>query len=97
MWQFSFRSGHSSNHAIVNLVESIKKYIDNDNYVCSVFIDLEKVFDTVNHQILLEELHHYGIWGLPHNCFKSYLSNRQQFVFISGSSSELMPIKCGVP
>ena len=36
---------------IVNLVESIKKYIDNDNSVCSVFIDLEKAFDAVDHQI----------------------------------------------
>ena len=46
-WKFGFRSGYSSNHTIVNLVESIKKYIDNDNYVCSVFIDLGKAFDTV--------------------------------------------------
>ena len=45
--QFGFRSGYSSNHTIVNLVESIEKYIDNDNYVCSVFIDLGKAFDTV--------------------------------------------------
>ena len=97
MWQFSFRSGHSSNHAIVNLVESIKKYIDNDNYVCSVFIDLEKSFDAVDHQILLQKFYHYAIRGLAHNWFKSYLSNRQQVAVISGSSSELMPFKCGVP
>ena len=62
-----------------------------------MFIDLEKAFDTVDHQILLQKLYHYGIWGLAHNWFKSYLSNRQQFIFISGSSSELIPIKCGVP
>ena len=95
--QFGFRSGYSSNHTIVNLVESIEMYIDNDNYVCSVFIDLEKAFDTVDHQILLQKLYHYGIRGLAHNWFQSYLFNRQQFVFISGSSSELMSIKCGVP
>ena len=62
-----------------------------------MFIDLEKAFDTVDHQILLQKLYHYGIRGLAHNCFKSYLSNRQQFIFMSGSSSELIPIKCGVP
>ena len=73
--QFAFRSGYSSNHTIVNLVESIKKYIENDNYVCSVFIDLEKTFDTVDHQILLQKLYHYGIRGLAHNWFKLYLSN----------------------
>ena len=75
---------------IVDLVESIKKYIDNDNSVCSVFIDLEKAFDAVDHQI-------FNIRDLAHIWFRSYLSNRQQFVFISGSSSELMSIECGVP
>ena len=90
--QFGFRSGCSSNHAIVNLVESIKKY-----NVCSVFIDLEKAFDTVDHQMLLKKVDHYGIRGLAHNWFQSYLFYRQQFIFISGSSSELMSIKCGVP
>ena len=95
--QFGFRSGYSSNHTIVNLVESIKMYIDNDNYVCSVFIDLEKAFDTVDHQILLQKRYHYGIRGSADNWFQSYLFNRQQVVFISGSSLELMSIKCGVP
>ena len=95
--QFGFRSGYSSNHTIVNLAESIKKYIDHDNYVFSVFIDLGKAFDSVDHQILLQKLYHYGIRGLAHNWFQSYLFNRQQFVFISGSSSELMSVKCGVP
>ena len=50
--QFGFRSGYSSNHTIVNLVKRIK-YIDNDNYVWSLFIDLEKAFDTVDHQFFL--------------------------------------------
>ena len=61
--------------------------------MCSVFVDLGKAFDTVDHQILFQKLYHYGIRGLAHNWFQSYLFNRQQFVFISGSSSELMSIK----
>ena len=65
--------------------------------MCSVYTDLEKAFDAVDHQILLQQLYHYGIRGLAHNWFQSYLFNRQPFVFISGSSSELMSIKCGVP
>ena len=65
--------------------------------MCSVFIDLEKAFETVQHQILLQKLYHHGIQGLAHNWLRWYLSNRQQPVFMSGSSSELMSIKCGVP
>ena len=55
---------------IVDLVESIKKYIGNDNYVCSVFIDFEKGFDTADQQILLQKLYHYGIPGLGNNWFR---------------------------
>ena len=61
-----------------------------------LFIDLEKAFDTVGYQILLQKLYHYGIRGLAHNGFRLYLYNWQQFVLISGSFSELMSIKCRV-
>ena len=72
---------YSSNHTKVNPIESMKKYMDNDNYVCSVFIHLQKAFDTIDHQILVQKLYHYGIRGLAHNWFRLYLSNQQQFTF----------------
>ena len=56
-----------------------------------------KVFIKLDHQLLLQISYHYDIRGLAHNWFQSYLFNQQQFVFISGSSSELMSVKCGVP
>ena len=66
-------------------------------FSCAVFIDLEKAFDTVNHQILLSKLYHYGIRGVANKWFSSYLSNRQQKVSINGESSNWLPITCGVP
>ena len=48
------------------------------NFVCGVFIDLQKVFDTVNHDILFSKLNHYCIRGVAFDWFKSYLSNRTE-------------------
>ena len=61
------------------------------------FIDLKKAFDTVNHQILLKKLEHYGIRGIPLDWFKSYLSNRKQYVSVNGNTSETLEVTCGVP
>ena len=59
--QFGFRNNHSTNHASVRLVELIKKYLDNNYFICRVFIDLQKAFDTVNHKMFLAKLEHYGV------------------------------------
>ena len=52
-FQFGFRKKHSTNHAIMSIVDDIHKNLDNNDFVCGVFIDLEKAFDTVNHEILI--------------------------------------------
>ena len=87
--QFGFRQKHSTNHALIK--------IDNSNYACGVFIDLQKAFDTVNHSILLNKLDHYGIRGIDNKWFKSYLTNRKQYVSNQGFDSEIKEIKHGVP
>ena len=56
--QFGFRKGFSTNHAILNLLEIIEKALDDEQIACGIFIDLEKAFDTVSHNILLEKLYH---------------------------------------
>ena len=61
--QFGFWSKHPREHALISLIEAIKKYLDGGETLCTlcgVFIDLQKAFDTVNHEILLEKLKHYG-------------------------------------
>ena len=64
---------------------------------CGIFIDLSKAFDTVNHQILIDKLDHYGIRGNALEIFRSYLSNRQQYVTIDNCKSQTRPISHGVP
>ena len=74
--QFGFRSKHSTEHALISLIETIKKYLNDSEVVCGVFIDLQKAFDTVNHEILLEKLKHYGIRSKQNDWFRSFLTNR---------------------
>ena len=64
---------------------------------CCIFLDLAKAFDTVNHEILLRQLKHYGIRGISLMWFRFYLTNRTQRVFVNGELSENKNIKDGVP
>ena len=95
--QFGFRKSNSTTYALLQITEMIKESIDKHKYGCGIFIDLRKAFDTVNHDILLIKLQHYGIRGTALKWFKSYLSNRKQYVFHNGESSTLGDITCGVP
>ena len=61
--QFGFSKNNSTTHALIQITELIKKSIDKGKYGCGIFIDLRKAFDTVNHEILLTKLEHYGIRG----------------------------------
>ena len=84
-------------HALINITENIRKALDDGNIGCGVFADLQKAFDTVDYQVLLAKLNHYGICGVPNDWFKSYLSNRNQYVFIKGYKSGFAAINCGLP
>ena len=78
--QFGFREQHSTDHALLSIVDKIQNSIDNREYSCGIFLDFSKAFDTVNHKILIQKLEHYGIRGVANDWFTSYLSGRNQAI-----------------
>ena len=67
--QFGFREKHSTMHALLSLTESIKQSIDSGKIGCSIFLDLQKAFDTVNHRMLLDKLEHYQVRSIALDWF----------------------------
>ena len=79
------------------ITDEIQRAIESKLYSCGIFLDLSKAFDKVDHNILLAKLEHYGIRGLPNECFRSYLTNRQQFISVNNIDSDPLQITCWVP
>lgn len=83
---------------MVNVVDYICGELDAGfNGVAGVFFDYSKAFDLVNHDILMKKLNIVGVSNKTLDIFRSYLSNRMQFVQVGESKSSLLPVTCGVP
>ena len=95
--KYGFRKGRNTIQTVLNFVKEIEESKFKKEYSAAVFCDLKKAFDTVNHQILLKKLEHYGVKGTENKWFQDYLSNRYQIVEIDNIQSELLKISCGVP
>lgn len=105
--QHGFRNNRSTESAIYNYLDSILKSLDGKEIVSGIFLDLSKAFDLINHKILLEKLEHYGIRGVAHDWFKSYINSREQITeishehndrhIISNHLSALRKVRQGVP
>ena len=95
--QYGFQKHKSTATAIQDLVSKIAKSKHKRHYSSVVFLDFAKAFDTVDHNILLAKLNHYGIRGIALKWFADYLSNRQQSVFILEALSKALYVKFGVP
>ena len=88
----------STTHALVKVVSEITNSLNKRKHsIGVVIIDIQKAFDTVDHQLLCTKLEFYGIRGVAYQWIRSYLSNRTQYVSYEGHKSELLPIQCGVP
>ena len=95
--QYGFRKNKSTKGAIIRFINTVQKDLDNKKKSMAVYIDLKKAFDTVNHKILLRKLENYGIRGHALEWFKSYLSERRQYISSGKAETELSDIEFGVP
>ena len=81
----------------MSITENIQSQLDQNKFCAGVFVDLKKAFDTVDHEILLKKLSHYGIRGIANEWFCSYLTKRKQYVIFENKESTLNEISTGVP
>ena len=81
--QYGFGTKMSTNHAPIDITDKIQEACKKDSFVCDVFVDFKKAFVTINHNILLQRLSHYGVRATGSNCFKSYLGTRQQHTTVN--------------
>ena len=95
--QFGFQRNSSTSDAILQFLDSVYNSLDKGNFLISVFLDLRKAFDTVNHNILLSKIQHIGFRGQTLQWFKSYLLNRKQIVYVNGTYSGEVEVNIGVP
>ena len=95
--QSGFRRMHSTETAVTYFADEMVMNMDKGLVTGSVFIDLAKAFNTVDHDVLLSKLEYYGVCNQSLQWFKNYFTGRKQFVHIDSWSSEELAVTSGVP
>ena len=95
--RFGFYKNSNTSDAIIEFLDYVSSSWDSKQSTIAVYLDFSKTFDTVNHNILISKLLHYGVRGVMQHWFESHLSNRKQYVSIKNYSSFMSNIKLGVP
>jgi len=92
----AFEKNHGTNLALAEVIDSIYKSLDSGKIVCGVFLNLQKAFDTAQHDILLNKLFNYGIRGVVQKWLHSYLHQRRQYTVIGKVNSSMAFVSCGI-
>ena len=95
--QFGFRSGFSTQEALLSITNNWHSLLSSNRQVTTVFFDVKKAFDSVPHHLILKSLSNIGISGPLLAWISNYLTDRQQRVVLDGTSSSLTNVTSGVP
>ena len=95
--QFGFRTNCSTDFAVTSTYDKLLQNMDDKKVTCSIFLDLQKAFDSLDHTIILKKLNHYGFRGSTLNFLKSYLENCRICIRSNGTKSDFFNVSHGVP
>ena len=95
--QAAFRKHYSTMTSLIGSTDYWYESRDHSKVNLTVFLDLNKAFDTVDHSVLIKKLCAYGVRGKPGDWFESYLTNRKQFCSLNGLRSKARKVTCGLP
>ncbi|CAL4245942.1 unnamed protein product, partial [Meganyctiphanes norvegica] len=95
--QYGFRKGKSTETALLDFTDYIHEGLTNKHNVGSVFMDLSKAFDVIDHSIIETKLEHYGFRGIFLNFLMNFIKERKYFVSVNGLKSEINTVNIGVP
>ena len=94
--QYGFQAKKSTEHHLLHVTNKIGNALNNGEFCIGIFLDFKKAFDTVSHSILLDKLKAFGVTGVTHKWFTSYLANRKQQVEINGTLSDSKDIDISI-
>ena len=92
-----FTENHNNQHCLMSMLERWKKTLDKEGYICAIFMDLSKVFYTLDHKLLIAKLGSYGFDVKTLYYIKSYLDNKKQRLCVNSNFSSWQEIIAGVP
>jgi len=95
--QFGFRKNMGTEAALLNYIDHIQNELNLTNHTISIFLDLSKAFDVIDHKILKTKLYHYGFRGKFLEFILSFIKDRKYFVHINGENSTTKTVNIGVP
>ena len=95
--QYGFRKSKSTETALIDFTDYVHNGLTNKQNVGSIFMDLSKAFDVMDHSILKTKLEHYGFRGKFLDYLMSFMKDREYFVYVNGFKSSTEIVNIGVP
>lgn len=95
--QYGFKKNCSTADAVLDIYNQLLDNLDKNLITSSVFLDIAKAYDTIDHDILIQKLEIYGVRGVPLELMQSYLTERKQYTVVNNVKSNQDRVVCGIP